>query len=81
MIGIATETLTGACSKSGYQVMAERSTANASPAVYSAAMRRAPNEEYPPSATFPETISTESMVIERCAGIAGMSTESIGAPR
>ena len=79
--GIATETLTGACSKSGYQVIAERSTANVSPAVYSAAMRRAPKDEYPPSATLPETMSTESMVTERCAGTAGMSTVSIGAPR
>ena len=79
--GIATETLTGACSKSGYQVIAERSTAKASPAVYSAAMRRAPNEGYPPRATLPGTMSTESIETERCAGIAGMSTESISAPR
>ncbi len=51
-----------------------------SPAVYSAAMRRAPKDEYPPSATLPGTMVTVWVTV-RCAGTAGTSTVSIGAPR
>ncbi len=78
--GIATETPSGACWKSGYQVTADRATAVVSPAVYSAAMRRAPKDEYPPSATLPGTMVTVWVTV-RCAGTAGTSTVSIGAPR
>ncbi|WIB36082.1 hypothetical protein [Curtobacterium sp. MCJR17_043] len=78
--GIATATSTGARSSAGFQVKADRPTANVEPAAYEAAMRRAPNGLSVPSRTSANGTLMSLTVTERCAGTTGTSTSPMGSP-
>ena len=78
--GIATATSTGAGSGPGFQVKAERPTARVEPAMYEAAMRRAPKGLSVPRRTSANGTEIESTVTDRCAGTSGIVTRSMRSP-